>query len=410
MEISNSIREAFEGILGKDLAERTLEAMQHDPSVSVRFNPSKPLEEYPEGTPVPWSSHALMLPSRPSFTMDPLFHAGCYYVQDSSAMFVGHIFRECIRHMLPGLRVLDLCAAPGGKSTDIAASLRELCGEDFLLVSNEVMKQRASVLSDNIALWGDPNVAVTSQDPKVFGNLEGFFDIIVADVPCSGEGMFRKDEGAVEQWSPENVELCAQRQRRIVADVWPSLREGGILIYSTCTFEPAENDLNLDWVCRELGAEQIYAGGLAAPFEGIIKTDCGFLLLPGSVPGEGQWVGAVRKTSPQRTCTISNDSALRSLRPMRFGLPQPELKGKDLIPSADMALCFDRSITQNWPRAELDLQTALHFLHRDTIVLPDAPRGFVMVCYQGQPLGFVKNLGTRCNNLHPMGRRILKRL
>ena len=214
--------------------------------VAVRLNPFKrPEGEIPilDGARrVPWSQHAYILKDRPSFTLDPLFHAGCYYVQDSSAMFTGHVFRKALEHFGPGVRVLDLCAAPGGKTTDLAASLRERFGSDWTLVSNEVMRERSRVLDDNVARWGDPRVIVTSVDPAAFASFPGAFDIIVADVPCSGEGMFRKDEGAVEQWSPELVQLCAARQKRILGDVWPALSDGGVLVYSTCTYEDAEND------------------------------------------------------------------------------------------------------------------------------------------------------------------------
>ncbi|MBQ1699151.1 MAG: RsmB/NOP family class I SAM-dependent RNA methyltransferase, partial [Bacteroidales bacterium] len=250
---------SLESVLGKDGAARAVEAMAGETSVSVRLNPFKRLQGSTlpilEGSsPVPWSPYGHILVTRPVFTLHPLFHAGVYYVQDSSAMFVGWVFRRLLeRFPERPLRVLDLCAAPGGKTTDLAASLREACGDDFLLVSNEVMRQRASVLSDNVAVWGDPRVAVTSVDPKAFASMPGFFDIILADVPCSGEGMFRKDEKAVEDWSPETVELCASRQKRILADVWPALREGGALLYSTCTFEDAENDANLEWAAQELG-------------------------------------------------------------------------------------------------------------------------------------------------------------
>lgn len=383
-----------------------------DASVSVRLNPfKKPDSDLPflEGAqPVPWSPHGYILQERPVFTLHPLFHAGCYYVQDSSAMYVGHVFRKLLGGCLEGsqkagLRVLDLCAAPGGKTTDLAASLREVCGDDFLLVSNEVMKDRCRILKDNVARWGDPNVAVTNADPAAFARLEGFFDIIVADVPCSGEGMFRKDPKAEEQWSPEVVELCAARQKRILADMWPSLRPGGILIYSTCTYEDAENDANLEWAAGELGGTIVDPENEFAAW-GVEQTRCGNLLRVGKVPGEGQWVGALVKSgTPGSYC---GREAIEILRPQRTGLNRGEQKGKDFIPDADWALSigFPRGL---YPEAALDKPTALSYLHRDTIVLPDAPLGYNLVTYRGVPLGFVKNLGRRCNNLYPQARRIL---
>ena len=399
---------SLESVLGKDGAARAVEAMAGESSVSVRLNPFKRLQGSTlpilEGSsPVPWSPYGHILVTRPVFTLHPLFHAGVYYVQDSSAMFVGWVFRRLLeRFPERPLRVLDLCAAPGGKTTDLAASLREACGDDFLLVSNEVMRQRASVLSDNVAVWGDPRVAVTSVDPKAFASLPGFFDIILADVPCSGEGMFRKDEKAVEDWSPETVELCASRQKRILADVWPALREGGALLYSTCTFEGAENDANLEWAAQELG------GAILPPEEafGLRTTRHGHLLVPGEVPGEGQWVGALIKDGSGRTCVSgSGIDALKHLRPLRSGIVEGEWKGKDFVPDSDWALSisFDRS---RYPETPVDKQTALHYLHRDTIVLEDAPLGYNVLTYRGVPLGFVKNLGRRCNNLHPQSRRI----
>ena len=375
-------------------------------SVAIRLNPfKKPQSELPilkGSVPVPWCSHGHILRERPVFTLHPLFHAGCYYVQDSSAMYVGHVLRKLLPSGLKGIRVLDLCAAPGGKTTDIAASLREKYGPDFLVVSNEVMRQRASVLSDNVAIWGDPNVVVTSVDPGAFAQMPGFFDIVVADVPCSGEGMFRKDPRARQEWSEDVVELCAARQKRILADMWPCLKEGGLLIYSTCTYEEAENDENLLWAASELGGE-IMAPENEFASSGVALTRCGNLLKVGDVPGEGQWVGVLRKTS---SCPSGKQSGLEALHPLRSGVRKGEWKGKDFVPDPDYALsiCFGRD---DYPLVEVDKQTALHYLHRDTLVLPDAPTGYLALTYRGVPIGFVKNIGRRCNNLHPQSRRIL---
>lgn len=370
-------------------------------SVSIRLNPFKGAEG-PQGEAVPWSPWGRILSERPSFTLDPLFHAGCYYVQDSSAMFVGHIFRGLLDNFGPGVRVLDLCAAPGGKTTDLAASLRERFGDAFTLVSNEVMKQRLPVLADNVARWGDPNIYVCSADPAAFACLGPFFDIIVADVPCSGEGMFRKDERARQEWSPAVVELCAARQKRILSDVWPALRQGGFLLYSTCTYETCENDANLQWAASNLGGELLSPPPAFEPF-GVQTTACGNLLRDGVVPGEGQWVGALRRTSASEGYPVADISD--RIRGRRYGTDRGEQKGSVLVPSADYALSL--GYQDEYPAVELDLDTALHFLHRDTIVLPDAPMGYVAVKYHGHMLGFVKNLGKRCNNLLPAGRRIL---
>lgn len=359
------------------------------PSTAIRLNPFKGCEG-PEGTPVPWNAHGRILQERPNFTLDPLLHAGCYYVQDSSAMYPGHIFRKHLKKFGPGVRVLDLCAAPGGKTTDLAASLREAFGGEFQLIANEVMKVRAGVLRDNVARWGDANVLVTSADPAAFGRqMSGCFDIIVADVPCSGEGMFRKDPKAASDWSPELVEMCAARQRRILADVWPALREGGILVYSTCTYEEAENDGNLAWVAETLGGD-IFAPEDEFPQYGVRLTAHGNLLKAGEVPGEGQWVGALRKTACQTAA----------------GLPRNGVSG--LLPAdpADRVLAI--GYRPEYPVVELQLQDALRYLHRDALRLSETtPQGLIIVAYHGHPLGFAKNLGSRCNNLLPKGRRIL---
>lgn len=394
---------------GRDVADRFSTAVAQEGPVSIHLNPFKqPSEPDPllEGaSPVPWNGFGRFLASRPVFTLQPLFHAGAYYVQDSSAMYAGWVFRQLLDGMdLPadrGIRVLDLCAAPGGKTTDLTASLRLRLGDRFLLVANDVMRPRAAVLSDNVAVWGDPNVVVTGVDPRAFASFEGFFDMILVDAPCSGEGMFRKDEKAVQDWSPQTVELCASRQRRILADVWPALRKDGVLIYSTCTFDRQENDGNVAWACETLDAAPLTPGNA---FEGILETGYGHLLVPGMVPGEGQFVAAARKLSgpgPSR----KDPAALQALRPLRHGVRKGEWKGKDFVPDPDwpLSLAFERG---SWPEWGADRETALGYLHRDALRLQDAPMGYVVLTYGSLPLGFVKNLGSRCNNLLPPSRRI----
>ena len=443
-------RKYLEEAIGVENALVAFSAFDAPASISVRLNPFKKGCDL-QGRPVQWSPHGMMLEHRPLFTLDPFFHAGAYYVQDSSSMFVGHVFRDVLsKFQTPSarpLRVLDLCAAPGGKTTDLAASLREVCGDRFLLVANEVMKARVGILADNVALWGDPNVVVTSDDPRFFAQLPGYFDIILADVPCSGEGMFRKDMQAQQQWSPDNVALCEARQRRIIADVWPSLAEGGMLIYSTCTFNRHENDGNVRWIAENLGAEVLPND---SALNGILNTEFGYSLVPGFVEGEGQYCASLRKTSvpefPGRSLAkdgprtqkqqpvpdgleglfsvrmkfhargdmvtavpeilASEVTLLRqSLHVISAGCAVGTLKGKILVPDADMALSIMLGLDA-FPRAGVDRQTALAYLHRDAIVLPDAPQGYVLVCHGGLPLGFVKNLGNRCNSLHPQSRRI----
>ena len=451
--IKETFRKYLEEAIGSDKALVAFSAFDSPASTAVRRNPFKS-GQCPEGRPVPWCRHGYILDQRPVFTLDPHFHAGAYYVQDSSSMFVGHAFRELLGKIeIPAgrpVRVLDLCAAPGGKTTDIAASLREAFGDRFILVSNEVMKARAGVLADNVALWGDPNVVVTSDDPSAFASLPGYFDIIVADVPCSGEGMFRKDEEAQKQWSEDNVALCEARQRRIVADVWSALRQDGIFVYSTCTFNRYENDGNVAWIAEELGAEMIFYSEELHSGDQVIRTQHGYSLVPGHVEGEGQYCSALRRISsvdiadmkirggrPSRgkelpvpkevESLLKADVVLRTkgetvvavpadlagevmmleqhLHVIASGCAVGVMKGKTLVPDADLALSLIFN-EDAFPYADVDEKTALAFLHRDAIVLTDMPKGYVVIRYEGVPLGFVKNLGNRCNNLHPQSRRI----
>ena len=374
----DGFQELLTGSVGADRAAGVLEALQAAPSVSIRLNPAKLSAcPFPNATPVPWSPYGYLLPERPVFTLDPMFHAGAYYVQDTSAMLVGHIFRQL--ELEPGACVLDLCAAPGGKTTDLAASLRDRFGDHFTLLANEVMRNRYAVLRSNVETWGDPRVGTVSRDPSAFGDSP-LFDVVVADVPCSGEGMFRKDAQAVAEWSPKTVEFCAARARRILRDIWPVLKPGGFLLYSTCTFNRLENDDTVSWIARELGADILPLPEQAPA----VATAHGLLMLPGLVPGEGQYVAALRKHGSPETRF--------SGRP--FDLFRAEIPASS-APAADA------------PRWELDRLSALHYLHGDALVLsPEAPTGLLTLCYLGLPLGQGKNLGKRCNNLYPKAKRI----
>ncbi len=434
-----------------DKADSVVEAIRAGESVTaVRANPFKISADdlrrrfAAAGEDVPWCAGAFYLNERPVFSLDPLIHAGAYYVQDPSAMFVGSLAEVLIRQSDASLKVLDLCAAPGGKSTAVASALRPT----DLLVSNEVIGSRASVLAENMVKWGRPNTVVTNNDPKDFARLAASFDIILADVPCSGEGMFRKDPAAIEEWSLENVNLCAARQRRIVADVWPSLREGGWLIYSTCTFNSSENDDNVEWICSELGAEPVaLLRAMSAPGHGeqCVPTRCGLQFAPGITRGEGQYVAVLHKTSSAKPAYSKPAKPLRKvscnwlmdgfdsfsvetsagtlikaypqalvqdirqfeerLKVLRSGVAVATVKGRDLIPQADLALS-QAYCNEAFPSIELAKDQALQYLRCEALHLPDAPKGFLTVTCEGLPLGFVKNLGNRANNLFPQAWRL----
>lgn len=296
---------------------------------AVNTDPPSSVLDFARTDRVPWSDTGYYLPERPSFTHDPLFHAGCYYVQEASSQFLSHIAKTVFAKDQP-LKVLDLCAAPGGKSTLLLSELND----DSLLVSNEVIRTRAHILAENVSKWGKANVVVTNNDPEAFGKLNGFFDVIVVDAPCSGEGLFRRDPELTKEWSPENVNLCSSRQRRIVLDIWSSLKEGGLLVYSTCTFNTQENEENLVWLRTQVQFESVK---LEVPDEwGVVETTTpsssfdyaqhdkdlesrsvvrlsvaevdngggnlyGYRFYPHKVKGEGFFISVLRKTESQST-------------------------------------------------------------------------------------------------------------
>lgn len=439
--------------LGKERADSVLDAIETEASVSVRMNPMKCWRvvssgelPYPEDGSLPlkgkigWASDAYELSSRPSFTLDPLFQAGVYYVQEASSMYL-----ELVEKYLPEsgpLRALDLCAAPGGKTTHLHSILRRR-NPGSLLVSNEVIRSRAGILAENIARWGATDIAVTNNDPSDFGDFSGFFDLLVVDAPCSGEGMFRKDHNARSEWSEENVNLCAQRQRRILSDIWHVLKDDAVLVYSTCTFNTVENDDNSAWICSELGAELLES------------KHC----YPSSdTPGEGFYIAVFRKVSDsvRDVCRLKAPKNVTSVKPevlylgrdfeyvvrgellkayprhlyqellyveknlrcIHSGVLCATVKGEGkrtvFVPETSLALCEALDET-NFHSVELygygaegsDSQ-ALKFFRKENLEFRDEPEGYLLLKYRGVPVGFVKNLGKRVNNLWPSNWRVMK--
>jgi 16S rRNA C967 or C1407 C5-methylase (RsmB/RsmF family)/NOL1/NOP2/fmu family ribosome biogenesis protein len=417
---------------------------------SVRINPFKKTDLKTDGQ-VPWCPEGHYLDIRPSFTFDPLFHAGCYYVQEASSMFIDHILKYIRQNDDEPIKVLDLCAAPGGKSTLINSAINS----NDLLVSNEIIKTRVPVLCDNLSRWGTANSIVSNNDPKDFTRLTGFFDIILADAPCSGSGMFRKDPSAMNEWSAANVNLCHQRQERILADIYPALKEGGYLIYSTCSYSHQENEDILDWLCKEFDMES-----LRIPVDeqwGIVETAStlqnawGYRFYPDKVKGEGLFAACLKKKgqTPQlpsfktkghqklalkeidiiktylnnagefyyfkvnddwlainREHKDSLDTLQRHLYIKKSGVRVGKLAGNDLIPDHELALSIliNKDTVLQTP---LNYDQAVQYLRRENIDLNTADKGWSLMTFNGQALGWAKLLPNRINNYYPKELRIL---
>ena len=458
-------------LFGEERWKNYLASFDESVPVSVRLNPFKmPTEELfseTEKTPVPWCRNAFYLAERPNFTLDPLLHAGVYYVQEAGSMFLDEVLKTLSSSPLKGEDcgdanianvlsptgslptgegggrgrscALDLCAAPGGKSTLLRAALPDDC----VLYSNEPDRRRANILMENMQKQGHPNVIVTNNYAIDYQKSGLMFDLIVCDVPCSGEGMFRKDHDSIGEWSLQNVMKCASLQRSIIGDIWPCLNEGGVIVYSTCTFNLHEDEENVKWICETLGAEIIpievreewnITGSLLKGWDKPV-----YRFIPGTTKGEGLFMAVMRKKeaqpltrptdtlSPRGEGDVSNECSKRkssrekvissspqgervsvgrvrgsgSLRVLSDGHPVGTQKGKNIIPAHAEALLINLP-KDKYPFAELTKEDALKYLHHEAIVLsPDVPKGFVIVTYQGHPLGFVKNIGNRANNLYP---------
>jgi 16S rRNA (cytosine1407-C5)-methyltransferase len=454
MKLPETFLDTTRALLGEE-AEALFVALDEPSPVSIRLNPFKPASVV-SGAQVPWSNMGQYLLERPAFTFDPLLHAGCYYVQEASSMFVEKAVSRVVE-LLDGqpLNVLDLCAAPGGKSTLLASCLPSRS----MLVANELNRLRANILAENLVKWGLPNVVTTQSDATAFSKMSEFFDVVLTDVPCSGEGMFRKDPDSIGEWSLDNVKLCASRQRDIVGNIWSALKPGGFLIYSTCTYNLAENEENVQWICEKLAGEVIRipimpAWGISGG-QGSYKTLPVNRFFPHKTKGEGFFLALIQKegtyeagtariprakvsagkkmpTIPVevkkllleeseyefytdrlgRICAfpLQHLASLRrleeNLRVVHAGVVLGEVKGKDLLPDVSLALsvALNREAVKTF---ELDKKQAIDFLRREALVMStECPLGWVLMCFEGQPLGWIKNIGNRANNGYPNEWRI----
>ena len=430
---------------------------------SIRLNPAKfkiQNSKLKIEAPVPWSSNGYYLQERPSFTLDPLFHAGAYYVQEASSMFLEEVLNQTVDLSKP-LRVLDLCAAPGGKSTLI----QSLISKESLLLSNEVIRARVNILSENITKWGAANVIVTNNDPTDFKRLPDYFDVIVVDAPCSGSGLFRKDANAINEWSENNVALCAQRQQRILADIMSSLKDGGILIYSTCSYSQQEDEDIEDWLAAAFTIESVQLK--LDESWGIVETVSersglfGYRFYPDKVKGEGFFIAAFKKPCIEtvneikshpsatlrtkvKTKQVITAKEIETLKPFllnaddffyikqneavialplyfendlaiiqaalyikKAGVKLGTIIRNELIPAHDLAVSniINPAIAKN----EIDGEKALQYLRRHDISLESEMKGWILLTYQQLPLGWVKAMPNRTNNYYPREWRILNK-
>lgn len=463
MQLPNDFILQMKDIIGDENSRRLCDALAEKATVSIRLNRAKtsdiPFDTDTVGKPVAWCNDGFYLNERPLFTLDPLLHAGAYYVQEASSMFLSHVVGTLLgkrtadddieKTDLAPLAILDMCAAPGGKST----ILRTMMPQDSLLIANEPIGRRANILSENIQKQGFPNTIVTNNYPKDFSRSGIMFDFILCDVPCSGEGMFRKDRQAIEEWSPQSVAKCQALQREIVSEAWKCLRDGGTMIYSTCTFNTRENEENIRWIADELGGEVIdiptepswnISGSLLKDFNMPV-----YRFIPGKTEGEGLFMAVIRKKDDTTIyskanrnikgknrnngkngtvdlskyirhaddfTTIETDgdivafpkmweqiykTARKNLRIVHAGITIGQTKGRDFIPHQALALSTILK-KDAFPCVDLEYEDAIKYLRKESIELHgDVPRGYVVVCYKGLPLGFVKNIGNRSNNLYP---------
>jgi 16S rRNA C967 or C1407 C5-methylase (RsmB/RsmF family)/NOL1/NOP2/fmu family ribosome biogenesis protein len=431
--------ERMKGILPGE-CDAFMESLNGASPTSIRFNPSKKPSRFAEEEDISWCAEAKYLHQRPSFTFDPLFHAGAYYVQEASSMFLEEVWKQ-INPPNQLLKVLDLCAAPGGKSTHLLS----LMNAESFLVSNELIPNRNKILQQNIIKWGYANCIITQNKPEDFAGLENYFDVILIDAPCSGEGLFRKDKNAVDEWSEKNVAMCATRQKDIVRYAAACLKPGGFMIYSTCTYEPAENDENIA-LMEQHGLESYVLDNSKYP--GVVKTQYGLQFYPHRVKGEGFYIAALqkrregnahihapvgKKTQPGKVFEaylnfpesfaelkkndlifaipnfMTGDFAIleKRLYIRNAGVLMGSMKGNDFLPAHDLAL--SNHLRKDLPFVELSEEDAIIYLRGETPKIKSELRGWCLATYQGLNLGWMKLMEGRLNNYFPKDWRILKR-
>lgn len=438
--------------LGQSIADVLLPALNTEPDTAIRININKsPLSQLYDGmSEMPWCSSAFYLDERPRFTSNPLLHAGVFYVQDAASTVYETIVRSLVGK--DPVKAADLCAAPGGKTTAILNALPD----GSVMLANEFVPSRANILRENLCKYGYPGVVVTNSDTSRLSAIRNYFDLIVIDAPCSGEGMMRKEEIARTQWSEGLIRQCAALQREIIDNAEEMLAPGGYLIYSTCTFNTQEDEDNAAYIAEKHGLTPVDTGlaGVAG-IQPQVKGDIPCLrFMPGFTRGEGLFVSLFQKATDEighsmikknkkkdnkgktkidskilqtakfwingdfellphneRILALSPltadllDCIPKDVRIVSAGVEIGEIKGKDLIPSHSLAMSIASS--RPFPEVELSEEDSLRYLSRDVITLPQGtPKGYITVSYNGFPLGFVKNLGPRSNNLYPSDFRI----
>lgn len=399
---------------------------------SIRLHPLKPFPHQLERA-VPWCDlgrYVEPTSGEVTFGADPLWHSGAYYVQEASSMVLAQFIHQL---PTPPRLAIDLCAAPGGKST----LLRSYLPEETLLISNEIDSKRSQILLENLTRYGLDETIVTSASPQQLSQTGLQADLILVDAPCSGEGMFRKEPAALEGWSEANVALCAARQNEILDHAWAMLKEGGYLIYSTCTYNQEENEAQLNYLKSHYQLQQIKLS-LRADWQIWERSEGVYSLMPHRVEGEGLTIFAVQKCGlsdrpqrfappqrPQQVPTFLQDifdrealyqhgnlwhylspegqavlSQLKGVKILTAGVPVGEQKGKDFLPAHPWSCSATLSAKAPYERVELSPEVALRFLKREALTL-ESPKGINLLTYKGIPLGFAKQIGSRVNNLYP---------